>query len=87
MSVPGLTNGGAAPSLNHPTQIAVGSVHACALTDDGVVYFGDNSVGQTSLPELKNVKQVVSGYTHNCALTDDGVTCWGSEYSRANDDS
>jgi len=55
-----------------------------ALKQDGtVVAWGDNTVGQTSLPAgLSNVVAVAAGYYHSLALRSDGtVVAWGNNGS------
>ncbi|TWW09646.1 hypothetical protein E3A20_12270 [Planctomyces bekefii] len=34
------------PALHHPTKIAAGGLHACAMNDDGVNCWGWNDYGQ-----------------------------------------
>ena len=52
--------------------------HSCALDDSGVVCWGSNSDGQTTVPALNNPVAVSAGYYHTCALDDSGVVCWGA---------
>jgi alpha-tubulin suppressor-like RCC1 family protein len=71
--------------------LATGSLHACAVRDDGVVYcWGSNQDGQlgdglgiahsapTPVAFDQRVTQVAAGDAHTCALTAAGeVYCWG----------
>jgi|GEM_PF-179679 len=51
--------------------------HSCAIDDSGVVCWGLNDYGQTSVPVLQNTVSVSAGFSHTCALDDTGVVCWG----------
>ena len=79
------------PSDAEPVELAVGSEHACARSDEGAVYcWGSNQRGQlgtgsgsrsqpTRVPELTDVTQIAAGWFHTCALTRPGdVFCWGA---------
>ena len=39
------------PNLVNPTEISTGTSHTCALTDTGVICWGKNLDGQTTVPE------------------------------------
>lgn len=74
-------------------ELALGSIHSCALTLDGEVHcWGSNEVGQLGVgsniqgrpaPLLvvdlgPGVKAIAAGTFHSCALTAaGGVKCWG----------
>jgi hypothetical protein len=50
-----------------------------ALDDDGVVCWGDNSMGQLNVPSnLKNVSQISVGGGGTCVIEEEGVKCWGN---------
>src|SRR5262249_43655418 len=66
------------PALKNPISVSAGSSHTCALDDEGVKCWGDNSFSATQVPPLKNPVAVSAGQWHSCALGDDGVTCWGN---------
>ena len=40
------------PALHNPTALSAGAYNTCALDDTGVVCWGDNFYGQTTLPAL-----------------------------------
>lgn len=72
-------------------ELALGSMHACALMTDGSVRcWGENRAGQlglgdevqrtvpTAIAGLTGVTQIAAGNSHTCALLNDGtVHCWG----------
>ncbi|XP_043257878.1 X-linked retinitis pigmentosa GTPase regulator-like [Colletes gigas] len=76
-------------------QVAAGSYHSLALTDDGVVLaWGSNLEGQLGLPDISGlvnkptkvhitepVKQISAGYYHSAFLTESGLVyvCGESE--------
>ena len=91
--VPGLESGVA--------QVATGSAHACAITDDGATYcWGAGERGQlgtgrydmASSPQRVTIpgakaKQIIAGDAFTCVLLEAGsVRCWG-EIVSATDDS
>ncbi|HEY8432542.1 MAG TPA: hypothetical protein VIL20_29430, partial [Sandaracinaceae bacterium] len=78
--------------LTDVAQLALGSQHACALGNDGVVRcWGDNRAGQagqppsmstvplpTEVPGMTGVTQIATTSRFTCALKSDGtVWCWG----------
>ena len=78
-------------------QIALGTIAACALLEDGTVAcYGGGIVGTlgradrpmidpvpTRVPSLKNVAKIFGGGYSMCAiLTDKTVTCWGPDQSQ-----
>ena len=73
-------------TLTPETAIASGSGHACALRPDGSpVCWGENDLGQLSLPEGERFAAISSTHIHTCALRFDGSpVCWGGDrYSGA----
>ena len=46
------------PELTNPTQVSAGRDHACALDDTGVVCWGTDYYGESTIPELTNPTQV-----------------------------
>lgn len=69
---------------NRVVQIAAGGSHSLALTANGtVIAWGDNSLGQSSVPSgLRNVVQIAAGKSHSIAVTANGsVVSWGSSAS------
>lgn len=62
----------------NPANLAVGSGHACALLDSGLLRcWGDNCLGEASPPWGRFV-DVSSGALHSCALNAEGsALCWG----------
>ncbi|MDB5220448.1 MAG: regulator of chromosome condensation [Myxococcaceae bacterium] len=77
-------------------QLALGTIAACALLEDGTVAcYGGGIVGTlgrsdrpmidpvpTRVPNLKNVANIYGGGYSMCAvLTDKTVTCWGPDQS------
>jgi len=73
----------APPNLKSPRNLVGASGYYCAVDDDEIYCWGDNSEGAgevepiTSTPKLKNIARVEAIDRHACALADDGVTCWG----------
>jgi hypothetical protein len=62
-------------------QVSAGYYHSLALKNDGtVVAWGNNSLGQSTIPVgLSNVVQVSAGFYHSLALKNDGtVVAWGN---------
>jgi hypothetical protein len=59
----------------------VGYAHACALDDTGVVCWGDNLNGATTVPALTHPVAVYAGSGYSCALdhtpSGEQVVCWG----------
>jgi alpha-tubulin suppressor-like RCC1 family protein len=74
-------------------EIAVGTSHVCAITDDGhVACWGDNGRGELgdnsmvsrntpgNVDKLTNITQLASGLQTSCAITSTGaVWCWGDD--------
>jgi len=58
--------------------VSTGDQHTCVLDDSGVVCWGRNDYGQTTVPALTNPLTVSAGDWHTCALDDSGVVCWGA---------
>jgi hypothetical protein len=56
-------------------EVTTGNRHNCVRHDSGVVCWGFNSSGQTTV--LSNPVAVSAGGNHSCALDDSGVVCWG----------
>lgn len=96
------TSGGGGASLDcgghgcGVKQLALGTIAACALLEDGTVAcYGGGIVGTlgraddpmidpvpTRVPNLKNVAKIFGGGYSMCAvLTDKTVTCWGPDQS------
>lgn len=73
------------------TSLSVGGGHVCAITNDTLFCWGDNTYGQlgregpdsqwipTAVPLLSAVRHVAAGQRHTCAVTDDAVFCWGDD--------
>ncbi len=47
------------------------------VDDIGVICWGDDLKGLTSVPDMSNPVSVSVGPDHACALADEGVVCWG----------
>jgi hypothetical protein len=61
-------------------QLAAGRAHACSLDPaiSGLLCWGDNLYGQTSVPSLSSPSFVAAGGDVTCAIDKGGdVTCWG----------
>jgi Regulator of chromosome condensation (RCC1) repeat len=89
------TYGQAPPSLGVLLSLTAGSRHTCGMdyTNDKIVCFGDNSLGQTSAPALPtlpsgSVVTMSAGRNHTCAIINiagppptniytSSVRCWG----------
>ena len=54
------------------------------IDDTGVVCWGRNDYGQTSVPELTTLERLAA-VVHTCAPHDGGVSCWGNNYFGAID--
>jgi hypothetical protein len=61
-------------------MVSAAYYHTCALDDTGVVCWGRDNYGQSTVPELINPTQVSSGRYHTCALDDTRVVCWGYDF-------
>ena len=59
-------------------MVIAGYYHNCALDDTGVVCWGKNDDGQTTVPTLTDPTQVSAAFFNTCVLDDTGVTCWGN---------
>lgn len=84
-----------APTLQNPTQIALGFAHSCARLRDGTIRcWGHNACGQcgddttisreapVQVEGLEHVAEIDVGDAHSCARMEDAtIRCWG-----ANDD-
>jgi alpha-tubulin suppressor-like RCC1 family protein len=73
----------APPELTNVVAIALGGIHALALTRDStVIGWGDGDDGQTNVPvSLTNAVAIAAGGFHSLALTSDGlVVGWGDNY-------
>ncbi|MCB9697559.1 MAG: hypothetical protein H6738_12330 [Alphaproteobacteria bacterium] len=57
--------------------LAVGRAHTCALGDDGVVCWGDGTLGQTSPPPLTRPTALDAGDDRTCAIDEGELRCWG----------
>lgn len=75
-------------------RIAVGAVHACAITADARLWcWGANPWGQLGIggaiaagspapvPALAAVADVAAGEAHTCAVAAGGAFCWGANYN------
>jgi len=60
--------------------VSAGSYHTCSLDDTGVVCWGNNLDGQSTMPSLSNPVDVSTGLYHTCVLDDTGVVCRGQTY-------
>lgn len=80
------------PALGTLPRLAVSSVHACVIRDDGTVWCvgqggehsllgngaNDSPTGSVQVRGLRSVVGVAASATHTCALRADGaVFCWG----------
>jgi hypothetical protein len=64
------------------TEFDGGADHFCAIGDDGVTCWGDDSYGQvSSAPTTGTFSQVSAGRRHTCAIEEGSqfVTCWGDD--------
>lgn len=58
-------------------QISVSNIYSCALTNKGVICWGNKGRGEIYTPrDLTNVSQISVGTYHRCANTEHGVRCW-----------
>ena len=74
----------ASPAASQPTattysQVSSGGTHRCALrTDQYIVCWGNNSIGQINVPDGQ-FSEVSVGWDHACGLrTDQTIVCWGN---------
>ena len=58
-------------------QISTGYQSSCALTDEGVVCWGNDN-GVLEVPHLSNPTEVMVGTGYACALENSGEVCWGT---------
>ncbi len=85
------------PNLSEVVSLAKGTVHTCALIDDGTIkcwgwnragMLGDGTTTDRSLPTsvlgITDAVSVSAGFNHTCALLTNGtVSCWGrNEYGQ-----
>jgi predicted nucleic acid-binding Zn ribbon protein len=64
------------------TSITAGGYHTCAIkTDDTPVCWGNNELGQTTIPAGTGpVTSITAGYSHSCAVKTEGTpVCWGDD--------
>ena len=47
--------------------VSAGYHHTCALDENGVTCWGDNTFGTTDVPSLSNPVAISAGGNHNCA--------------------
>jgi Regulator of chromosome condensation (RCC1) repeat len=67
------------PAFSNPRVLAAGETYTCAIDDDGVKCWGDNSAGESSVPSgLINPIAVSAGSDNTCAIASGGLKCWGS---------
>ncbi len=68
-------------------DIGVGYAHSCALTEAGMVCWGNNKYGQADVPDdLKRIQAIAVGKFHNCVLINSAhVKCWGLNTSGQTD--
>jgi alpha-tubulin suppressor-like RCC1 family protein len=59
-------------------DIAAGGNGGCAITDDGLVCWGDNGNGQGNPPPLPDPHDIARGLEHACAVSGNAVVCWGA---------
>lgn len=65
-------------TLEKVKDISAGRRHVCAIDNEGVKCWGDNSHRQREVPRnLKNPRQISAGYDRTCVIDDDGLKCWG----------
>ncbi len=72
----------ASVQLSNIVQVAAGTAHGLALSQDGHVYgWGSDYSGQATVPSgLSNVVSICAGHDYSMALKDDGtVVGWGSK--------
>jgi alpha-tubulin suppressor-like RCC1 family protein len=63
-------------------DVAAGGSHTCVIDELGVVCWGFNYDGQSTVPGgLVSPTALAAGSSHTCAIDDNGVTCWGSDES------
>ena len=69
------------PELINPTDIFAYNDVSCALTDNGLVCWGDDSDGLLA-PYSLNASTVELGRDHACLIENQNVKCWGYDYRR-----
>lgn len=64
-------------------QLALGSAHGCSLEPaiSGVLCWGDDSLGQATVPTLIEPRAIAAGGNVSCAITATGARCWGDDSS------
>ena len=78
----GNVSGSGGELLQDVTALSAGSSHSLALrTNSGVVAWGSNWGGQSSVPvNATGVTQIAAGFNHSLALRSDGsVVSWGND--------
>jgi hypothetical protein len=65
------------PEVEGAVAVAAGAHHGCALLEQRVQCWGDESEGQLAVPALVRPSALVAGGNHTCVLDGDSVVCWG----------
>lgn len=73
----------ATPSAGNAKQLVLGKAHGCSLDAaiSGVLCWGDNRKGQTTVPGMSSPSFIAAGGDSSCAITAAGVRCWGDDSS------
>jgi hypothetical protein len=71
----------ATQSADDAKQLVLGKAHGCSLDAaiSGVLCWGDNRQGQTTVPGLSLPRFIAAGGDTSCAITRTGVRCWGDD--------
>ena len=66
--------------LREVSAVSAGRQHTCAIAENKVRCWGNNSDGQLDIPnDINNPTMISSGAYHSCALSDTGIVCWGGD--------
>lgn len=64
-------------NLKNVTALSMNNNAGCAIANDAVTCWGNNTYGILDVPPLSHPRALQMADYHACALDDSGVVCWG----------